>query len=229
MRATRILIAACALAAAATVLLVAPPFSPASTSSVSPTVIDDGVTPALGVPSRNPSSAKAVPPGPQQSETRRVGKLPKGSVDEADGVLPDTATVFDDEYAGIAKLDPQLLKALRKAAKDARRDKVVFHVSSAWRSPAYQAELLRQGIATYGSAEEAAPWVAPPDKSLHVLGDAVDIDGAAAKKWLARNGAAYCLCRVYDNEPWHFELRPEAREDGCPARYRDATHDPRLR
>jgi D-alanyl-D-alanine carboxypeptidase len=36
------------------------------------------------------------------------------------------------------------------------------------------------------------------------------------------------LCRVYRNEPWHFELRPGAVRDGCPARYADPAHDPRM-
>ena len=38
----------------------------------------------------------------------------------------------------------------------------------------------------------------------------------------------YGLCPVYGNEPWHYELRPDAVEYGCPAMYADPTHDPRM-
>ena len=43
-----------------------------------------------------------------------------------------------------------------------------------------------------------------------------------------RHGAEYGLCQIYGNEPWHFELRPDAIGHGCPATYADPTHDPRM-
>ena len=46
--------------------------------------------------------------------------------------------------------------------------------------------------------------------------------------WLSEHGAAYGLCQIYDNEPWHYELRPEAVEYGCPATYADPTQNPRM-
>ena len=39
---------------------------------------------------------------------------------------------------------------------------------------------------------------------------------------------AYGLCQIYGNEPWHFELRPDAVDHGCPPTYADPTHDPRM-
>ena len=45
---------------------------------------------------------------------------------------------------------------------------------------------------------------------------------------VSEHGAEYGLCRVYGNEPWHFELRPEAAARGCPPTYADPTHDPRM-
>jgi zinc D-Ala-D-Ala carboxypeptidase len=62
-----------------------------------------------------------------------------------------------------------------------------------------------------------------PDTSAHVSGDAVDIGHSVATAWLSAHGAAYGLCQIYRNEPWHYELRPEAVDDGCPAMYTDAT------
>jgi hypothetical protein len=61
-----------------------------------------------------------------------------------------------------------------------------------------------------------------------VSGDAVDIGPSGAAAWLSAHGAEYGLCRIYGNEPWHFELRPEAIDHGCPAMYADPTHDPRM-
>ena len=103
-----------------------------------------------------------------------------------------------------------------------------FVVNSGWRSPEYEDQLRRQAIAKYGSEEEAARWVATGATSAHVSGDAVDIGPSAATAWLSEHGAEYGLCRIYGNEPWHYELRPEAVEQGCPAMYADPTHDPRM-
>jgi D-alanyl-D-alanine carboxypeptidase len=146
----------------------------------------------------------------------------------ADGEVPDGVTAFDGEYPGVANLDPQLLDALRRASTGARGDRVGLQVNSGWRSPAYQKQLVDEAVSEYGSRAEAARWVATPATSPHVSGDAVDIGGTGATGWLAAHGAEYGLCQIYLNEPWHFELRPDAVDDGCPARYADPTHDPRM-
>jgi D-alanyl-D-alanine carboxypeptidase len=147
---------------------------------------------------------------------------------EADGALPNGVTVFDDQYPGVANLDPVLLKALRKAATDAADDGIDFYVNSGWRSPEYQSRLLREAVAKYGSAQEAARWVATADTSAHVAGVAVDVGSFDARAWLSEHGARYGLCQIYRNEPWHFELRPEAIHRGRPPMYADPTHDPRM-
>ena len=142
--------------------------------------------------------------------------------------MPDGTTVFDDEVPGVAKLDLGLLGALRHAATDAAHDGVEFVVDSGWRSPEYQEHLLQEAVSKYGSEAAAARWVATPDTSAHVSGDAVDIGPSAAAAWLSERGAAYGLCQIYGNEPWHFELRLEALGQGCPPTYADATQDPRM-
>ncbi|MFI6316506.1 M15 family metallopeptidase [Nonomuraea sp. NPDC050556] len=147
-----------------------------------------------------------------------------GGAGKADGVVPDGVTVFDDEYPAVSKLDPALLKAVRRAARDAGRFRIEFRVNSGWRSKKYQNQLLREAISKYGSEAEAARWVATADTSLHVKGKAIDLGPSEATAWLSRYGARYGLCQIYDNEPWHYELRRKA----CPPRYPDPTHDPRL-
>jgi hypothetical protein len=70
--------------------------------------------------------------------------------------------------------------------------------------------------------------VATPTTSAHASGDAVDIGPPASAAWLSEHGAEYGLCQIYGNESWHYELRSEAIDHGCPAMYADPTHDPRM-
>jgi zinc D-Ala-D-Ala carboxypeptidase len=175
-----------------------------------------------------PSPSTASSPSPVASSVDRSRNEQRGALGEAGGAVPDGTTVFDDEVPGVAKLDPALLAALRRAATDAAADGVEFVVNSGWRSPAYEDELRREAIAKYGSEAEAARWVATGTTSPHVSGHAVDLGPVAATAWLSAHGAAYGLCQIYGNEPWHYELRPEAIDRGCPAMYSDPTHDPRM-
>ncbi|MFJ2774557.1 M15 family metallopeptidase [Streptomyces sp. NPDC087300] len=152
-----------------------------------------------------------------------------GASGAADGVVPDGVTVFDDTVPAVTKLDPGLLKALRRAATAAAGEGTEFYVNSGWRSPKYQDQLFRQAVAKYGSEEAAARWVATTATSPHVSGDAADIGESDAAEWLSAHGAAYGLCQIYRNEPWHYELRTDAADDGCPRMYADPTEDPRMR
>ncbi|GAA3542169.1 M15 family metallopeptidase [Kribbella ginsengisoli] len=145
---------------------------------------------------------------------------------EENGYVPEGVTIFDAGVPAVANLDPALLNALRRAGTAAREDGVEFVVNSGWRSAAYQEELLSEAVAEYGSKEEAARWVATPDKSPHVSGHAIDL-GRDAAGWLSKHGGAYGLCQIYANEAWHYELRPDAVDHGCPVPYADPTHDPR--
>jgi D-alanyl-D-alanine carboxypeptidase len=189
---------------------------------------------ALGYQSLESSSSTAGSPvegllrGEQGSPRSEHHGLRTGALGEADGAVPDGATVFDDEIPGVANLDPALLGALRQAAADAADDGVELSVDSGWRSPEYQEQLLREAVAKYGSEEEAARWVATPSTSPHVSGDAVDIGRSDATAWLSGHGAGYGLCQIYGNEPWHYELRLAAVDQGCPPMYPDPTHDPRM-
>src|SRR5262249_38773367 len=132
------------------------------------------------------SPTAAAPVDVPRSEHRDRPREHRGALGEAGGAVPDGTTVFDDEVPGVAKLDPDLLGALRRASTDAG---VAFRVDSGWRSAAYQEHLLREAVSKYGSEAEAARWVATPDTSAHVSGDAVDIGPVAAAAWLSEHGA----------------------------------------
>jgi hypothetical protein len=182
----------------------------------------------VSLPSRAalPSTVSS-PSAPASPIHRRRGEH-RSPLGEADGAVPDGTTAFDDEVPGVANLDRALLGALRQAATAAAGDRVEFYVDSGWRSPEYQERLLREAISKYGSEAEATRWVATPNTSAHVKGDAVDIGPSGAAAWLSEHGAVYGLCQIYGNEPWHYELRPEAGDHGCPEMYADPTHDPRM-
>jgi zinc D-Ala-D-Ala carboxypeptidase len=186
-------------------------------------VLESAPSPA----SSSSSSTAASPIDVERSEHRGFRRGHHSPLGEA-GAVPDGTTVFDDEVPGVAKLDSALLGALRQAATDAADDGVKFVVDSGWRSPAYQEQLLREAVSKYGSEAQAARWVATPTTSAHVSGDAVDIGPSDAAAWLSEHGAAYGLCQIYGNEPWHYEVRPEAVAHGCPSMYADPTQDPRM-
>jgi D-alanyl-D-alanine carboxypeptidase len=150
------------------------------------------------------------------------------SLTEADGVIHDEGAVsVFDETPAVTNLDSDLLAAVRNAATAAEHDGVRMHVNSGWRSAEYQQVLRQDAVAEYGSEEEAARWVATPENSEHVSGDAVDLGPLAAQDWLSRRGAEFGLCQIFANERWHFELRPAAVANGCPLMYDDPTADPR--
>ena len=187
---------------------------------------------ALGYQSLAVSSSSATSPIAAEPRAHRPHDSlhgdRHGALGAADGVVPDGVTVFDDGFPAVANLDPALLGALRQATTDAAGDGVEFFVDSGWRSPEYQEQLFHEAVSKYGSEEEAARWVATADTSAHVSGDAVDIGHSDATAWLCEHGAEYGLCQTYSNELWHYELRPQAIDHGCPPMYADPTHDPRM-
>ncbi|WP_091229182.1 M15 family metallopeptidase [Microbacterium sp. 3J1] len=164
----------------------------------------------------------------QQSSAVASPPVTREELTEADGVVreEEALSVFDETPA-VSNLDPALLEAVRAAAVAAEQDGVPMHVNSGWRSAAYQQVLQQDAVEEYGSAEEAARWVATPENSEHVSGDAVDLGPLPAQDWLAQRGAEFGLCQIYANERWHFELRPAAVANGCPMMYDNPTSDPR--
>ncbi|MDT3329325.1 M15 family metallopeptidase [Microbacterium sp. KSW-18] len=144
------------------------------------------------------------------------------------GEVPDDTTVYDTDVPAVARLDGDLRAALTAASDRAAGEDITLRINSGWRSPEMQERLLRDAVSTYGSLDEASRWVATPETSAHVSGDAVDVGPFDGAYWLDLHGAEFGLCRTYVNEPWHFELRPDAPMVGCPDQYLDPTEDPRM-
>ena len=86
--------------------------------------------------------------------------------------------------------------------------------------------MFANAVRKYGSVAEASKWVAPPLISHHPWGTAIDVnypDEPIGAGWLEVNGSKFGLCRVFENEWWHFEptIAPGWK---CPALVPDATY-----
>ena len=152
--------------------------------------------------------------GPAPDDDSSIGPA---ATDTTGGYIPDNQTVtpFDVANPVIGWLDPSLLTAIQNAARSATSDGVDLEITSGWRTKGFQQRLFDDAVRTYGSVETAQQFVASPDTSRHVVGQAVDVGPAEADNWLIRNGSRFGLCQIYANEIWHFELA--AGQDGnCP-------------
>ena len=129
---------------------------------------------------------------------------------------------WDVANPAVGNLQPALLIAVQQAASAAAADGVTMTITSGWRSPEFQQQLLDDAVATYGSMAAARQYVQTPQRSRHVLGQAVDIGGTGADQWLIVNGARFGLCQIYANERWHFELATDAAGN-CPPILPDAS------
>lgn len=134
-----------------------------------------------------------------------------------DGSLADgqVLTAYDMADPAIGRLEPRLLTAIQNATSAAAAEGVTMTINSGWRSPQFQQQLLDDAVHTYGSLAAARQYVQTPQLSKHVTGEAVDVGGADADRWLIANGSRFGLCRIYANELWHFELATDLF-GGCP-------------
>lgn len=129
------------------------------------------------------------------------------------------------EYDG---LDPDFASSLQRLINDSGGK---IWIESGYRSEDEQLALWNAAVAKYGE-DEARNWVAPPGKSNHNHGVAVDIGGDL--EWLAQNASAYGLYLPMSWEPWHVEPLGTRDSTGAPrnpaayttapeVRYRDLT------
>lgn len=145
------------------------------------------------------------------------GASSPGDLDSSGSVVVSTAG-----EGATDGLDSELLDRFRAARAAAANDGIEMTVTSGWRSSEYQQQLFDEAVTKYGSKAEASKWVLPPDSSAHVRGEAIDVGPADARTWLQQHGNEFGLCRVYVNEPWHFE--PVTDPGGtCPSMISDAS------
>ncbi len=120
---------------------------------------------------------------------------------------PDTLTGLNDQFV------------VRKAAfLEDNPFEASVGIRSGYRSPDRQAELWNAAVQKYGSEEAARKWVAPPGKSQHNHGNAVDLsfDDPRAQEWAQANAARYGLAFPMKHEPWHVELAGARGQQAAP-------------
>ncbi|MEY4863798.1 MAG: hypothetical protein RLZ51_1893 [Pseudomonadota bacterium] len=121
---------------------------------------------------------------------------------------PDSFSRLNPDYAARVA---QLI-----AAADQELGPRALTITSAYRSPELQAQLYEAAVAKYGSPEAARKWVAPPGRSQHNIGMAVDFADASGRllrdpnsreaQWIAANAARFGLDVPMSWEPWQVEL-----------------------
>jgi len=106
------------------------------------------------------------------------------------------------------RLDCAVIPHLQKAGKIAKEKyNQIIYVFSAYRSIAKQKVLWEKALKKYGSETIASKYVAPPGKSSHNLGRAVDVSlkGGAANASLLQKIMCEAGWVRYSAEWWHFE------------------------
>ena len=114
-------------------------------------------------------------------------------------------------------LRPDVKAAWLATRKRAAALGVTLCLNDGKRSAAQQVALFQLYVKKYGTAA-AHDYVLPPGKSAHVKGYAVDVQPAAAYRWLQATKGKLGWCRIYDNEAWHFEYSTVYAHSGCPVR-----------
>ena len=133
-------------------------------------------------------------------------------------------SVGKDMYGRSVQLTPEAAEAWRQMQAAATRDGVSLALVSAFRSPEYQAGLLRRKLARGETIGEALEAVAAPGHSEHQSGRAIDLACAGCPvleaefehtdtyRWLTQNARLFGFSLSYprDNphgityEPWHW-------------------------
>lgn len=129
-----------------------------------------------------------------------------------------------DTFSG---LDPAFLASLQQMFAAAPPEiQANLRVMSGFRSPERQAQLWQNALAKYGSPDAARKWVAPPGRSQHNHGNAVDLRylDPAATAWAHENAAKFGLNFPLANENWHIEpigarhpVEGQPQQPGTPA------------
>lgn len=203
------------------------PDGPVESAAGGPTDRSPGGTAAdTTTGSPQPTTAAATAPGtPSLGDLFAAAARDAAAAGEApadpDAPGPDSGPAcsantayFDEAPTG---LRADVISGWQQAAKAAATDGVTLCLNDGKRSRAQQQAQFDDYAELYGE-QVAAQLVLPPDKSAHVVGIAIDVQPATGYRWLQATGGALGFCRMYDNEPWHFEFNPAYRQTGCPDR-----------
>jgi zinc D-Ala-D-Ala carboxypeptidase len=156
---------------------------------------------------------------------RQPGK-PLAILQEVPGPPDGPKCPIDARYLDEAPdgLPPTVLQAWKSLRTKASEQGVQLCLNDGKRSRQQQQKEFDDAVEKFGTEELAARYVLnPPDRSMHVIGLAVDIQPIESAKWVEKNGSTLGWCRRYDNEQWHFEYNAGYVTGGCPPLEKSAT------
>jgi hypothetical protein len=140
--------------------------------------------------------------------------------------LPLGETEIKESNERPTEIHPQVFARFLSAQAAAKESGITMRIDSGYRTVETQNYLYQRAIKEHKTADEAIKWVLPGDLSRHPWGLALDVNlhhEKSGASWLEANGATFGLCRVYENEWWHFE--PLIAPGGiCPPLLPDASH-----
>ncbi|MEZ0367736.1 MAG: D-alanyl-D-alanine carboxypeptidase family protein [Candidatus Sericytochromatia bacterium] len=152
-----------------------------------------GLQPAVSVPAQVSGSLLAQP-------------------DRLFGFDPDqlVETAHKDERGRPIMLARDSAAGLDKMYQIAQARGISLKVTSAYRSVDHQHELWENALQKYGSEAEARHWVAPPGKSRHNFGKAIDMhmfrgDNRVSQAEFDEIIALAGMYRPMEWESWHVE------------------------
>ncbi|MEU0877067.1 D-alanyl-D-alanine carboxypeptidase family protein [Lentzea sp. NPDC005914] len=156
---------------------------------------------------------------------RHPGK-PLAIIEEVPGPLDGPKCAIDARYLDEAPtgLRPEVLQAWKSLRAKASERGVQLCLNDGKRSRQQQQKEFDEAVQKFGTKELASRYVLnPPDRSMHVIGFAVDIQPIESAQWVEKNGSTLGWCRRYENEQWHFEYNARYPTGGCPPLEKSAT------
>ncbi len=166
-------------------------------------------------------AAQSTFDGVREREAAEAGNTNKSvaSPNRADvSALPDDLGKLSDKYASFNALgpnsrsdkafsfSPSLTQRLDAFLADPRVDGT--KINSGHRTIEQQRALYASALDEYGSPKEAGKWVAPPGRSRHNFGRAVDLGrpSSVTEKYFHDVAKEYGLAFPMSHEPWHAEV-----------------------
>jgi hypothetical protein len=153
-------------------------------------------------------------PQGRASSSSSAGTQPSGDFDwykyavGGAAARPDSFSKLNPEYA--SRVQQMILAA------DAELGPGALKITSAYRSNELQGQLFSAAVGKYGSEAAARKWVAPPGRSKHNSGEAVDFADASGSmlrdpnsreaQWIKANAGRFGLDVPMSWEPWQVEL-----------------------
>ena len=124
------------------------------------------------------------------------------------------------DQSHLSGLDPRFTMALQRLYAAAPPNvQQGLMLNSGFRSVQRQQQLFADAVSKYGSEAAARKWVAPPGRSQHNHGNAMDLKFAdpSIRQWVHQNAQNYGIHFPLKHENWHAELVGARGKAGAPS------------